>query len=77
MPSLRDTSLTAVLQNKDNKVLSQLNEESRKPLEVAKRSSGGGIGFFEQGLLLHVGLILTGVVVTSVAAVIYVRKLLR
>lgn len=69
--------LTAALQNKDNVALSQLAEEARKPLEVAKRSGGGGIGFFEQGLLLHVGLILTGVLTTSVAAVIYVRRLLR
>ncbi|KAM0690168.1 hypothetical protein Q7P36_008935 [Cladosporium allicinum] len=52
----------------------KLLESALSPLKAMKRKPGGGVGFFEQGLLINVGMILTVTISVTAAGTIWLVK---
>ncbi|SMQ51370.1 unnamed protein product [Zymoseptoria tritici ST99CH_3D7] len=52
----------------------EILEQALSPLKTMKRKPGGGIGFFEQGLLISVGLILTMTISASGAGLVWIVR---
>ena len=73
-PSTSSMRYSSALNGKTDDALA---EDASEALVVIKRPDGKGIGFFEQGLLLNVSLILFGTLSVSAAGVYYIRKMFR
>lgn len=71
----RDGVLKSALSGANDEL--ELMRLASEPLNVKKRYSGKGIGFFEQGLLLNASLILFGTITASIVSIYYVRRALR
>lgn len=54
-----DQKIREVLGSSNRAASAKLVEVATAPLNVMKRHPGGGVGFFEQGFLMNVGIILT------------------
>lgn len=63
LPTNRE--LAAVLASRDNVSAQKLLQEAKQPLQAMKRSEGGGVGFFEQGILINASFILFSIVALS------------
>lgn len=59
--------LAAALASGDGALAQELLKQAQQPLKVMKRSEGGGVGFFEQAILLNVSFILVSIVTVSAA----------
>lgn len=57
--------LSTSLSSGDNATTQALLKELAQPLNVMKRSEGGGVGFFEQGFLMNASFILVSVLTLS------------
>lgn len=57
--------LATALSSGDNASAKELLQQAKQPLKVMKRSEGGGVGFFEQGIMLGVSFTLLSIVAVS------------
>lgn len=64
-PTAESTVLAEALSSPDNAVARGLLAVATTPLKVMKRSEGGGVGFFEQGILISASLLLSSIVAVS------------
>lgn len=63
----------SAIQIRSNASVDWLLQEATKPLAVMKRSAGGSLGFFEQGVLLSAGIVLFSALSLSGAGIWWLR----